>query len=257
MPKQNFEFRTPLLNAAGFLGYWPDPRCGLPMDAFGAFITNPISYTARQPAAGGRFASFPGGAVLHSGHPNPGIKNVLRLNRKRWARAELPVIVHLLAGDPQELQSMLMMLEEAEGVMGVELRLPPRVDIGTAVELVSAALGELPLMVHLPLSDAVLYTEAVIDAGASAVSIGPPRGTLPVDAMGLLHGQLYGPALFPQTLQAVSTLAGMGIPVVGGGGVYDLQQVNALISAGASAVQLDMVLWCGEWDWLTADLVCP
>jgi dihydroorotate dehydrogenase len=40
-------------------------------------------------------------------------------------------------------------------------------------------------------------------------------------------------------------LAGAGVPVIGGGGVYKQEQVEAMKEAGALAVQLDAVLWRG------------
>jgi len=42
-------------------------------------------------------------------------------------------------------------------------------------------------------------------------------------------------------------MAAAGLPVIAGGGVYTPEQAQALLDAGALAVQLDSVLWRGEF----------
>ena len=61
--------------------------------------------------------------------------------------------------------------------------------------------------------------------------------------MELLSGRLYGPALLPQALAVVQAVAQAGLPVFGAGGVYSPADEAAMLGAGASAVQLDAVLW--------------
>ena len=62
----------------------------------------------------------------------------------------------------------------------------------------------------------------------------------------MVEGRLYGPALFPQALAGVRGLAQAGVPVIGAGGVYSQAQAQAMLAAGALAVQLDAVLWRGN-----------
>jgi dihydroorotate dehydrogenase (NAD+) catalytic subunit len=54
---------------------------------------------------------------------------------------------------------------------------------------------------------------------------------------------LYGPAILPLALAAVRTLRRQPLPVIAGGGVYRKEDGEALLAAGALAVQLDSVLW--------------
>lgn len=53
--------------------------------------------------------------------------------------------------------------------------------------------------------------------------------------------------VFSQALRAVDELSREGIPVIGGGGVYHPSQTEAMLAAGALAVQLDTVLWRGDY----------
>jgi dihydroorotate dehydrogenase len=63
----------------------------------------------------------------------------------------------------------------------------------------------------------------------------------------LVHGRLYGPAVFPLALAALLAVRRAGLPVIAGGGIYRPEQVEALLAAGASAVQVDAVLWRAGW----------
>jgi len=248
MPKYDLTFDPPLMNAAGSLGFYLDPRGPAEGVSLGAFITNPISLGHRAPAHGPRYRTYPGGFLLHTGHPNPGIKAALRRYRRRWADSHLPVLIHLIPHTPQEAARMAAYLEGIEGVMGVELGLAPDVEAETAEALAQAAQGELPLVVRLPLERARELAPRVMAAGAAAVSLGPPRGALHAGTEKLLYGRLYGPALFPLALATVQALAKGKIPVIGAGGVYCSQQAQALLEAGAVAVQLDALLWRGGWE---------
>jgi dihydroorotate dehydrogenase len=257
MPKFDLSFATPILNAAGSLGFAPTAHGPLDIGQLGAFVTNPISYRGRSPASGRGIRSFPGGFWLHSGYPNPGFQKVLRACGPRWQRSPVPVIVHLLAPEPgreglAQLARMARLLEGQEGVMAVELGLPPSVNRTGAAALVEAAASELPLILRLPLDRAALFSpqhaggewERRLEQSVAALSLGPPRGALPQSGSRLLSpGRLFGPALLPQTLAAVHMLASSGLVVIGAGGIYAPQDVQAVLAAGAAAVQLDAVLW--------------
>ena len=240
MPKNDLYLDKPLMNAAGTLGFALDPKNPLDISRFGAFVTNPISQQERTPAHGRRYQVYPGGFLLHTGLPNPGLSQVFRRYGRQWARSPVPVIVHLLALEPASLARMVERLEGVEGIMGLEIGLPPEVDEAAAADFIRAAVGELPLIVRLPLEQAEHLAEAAVNAGAGAISLGAPRGKLAG-----MNGRMYGPAVFPLALRAVEKLAGSGIPVIGAGGVYQPQDVEAMLAAGARAVQIDAVLWRG------------
>jgi dihydroorotate dehydrogenase (NAD+) catalytic subunit len=250
--KYDLVFASPLMNAAGSLGFAPDVRAPVDLPRLGAFVTNPISLAPRRPAQGRRFQAFPGGFLLHTGYPNPGLRQVIRRYAQRWAQAAVPVIVHLLAGGLEENRQMVRMLEGLEGVIGIELGLPEGLDADALQAQVQSAVGELPLIARLPFEQALALSRLALTAGAAAVSLAPPRGALPGTGGFLLHGRLYGPALFPHALQVVSRLAQEHIIVIGSGGVSDQQQLEAMLSVGALAVQVDTALWRGSW-WQKTD----
>jgi dihydroorotate dehydrogenase (NAD+) catalytic subunit len=247
MAKYDLAFASPLMNAAGVLGFAPPTHAAQELSWLGAFVTNPISLGRRTPAHGPRCLPCPGGFLLHTGYPNPGLNAVLRRCASRWARSTLPVIVHLLPQRVDELPGMLRRLEGLEGLAGLEIGLPPEVDAAATGAFTQAAAGELPVIVRLPLERAAELAGAAVATGAAAVSLAPPRGALPAAAgaggQRLVEGRLYGPAVYPLALAAVRAIAGQGLPVIGAGGVYSAEQANAMLAAGALAVQLDSIIW--------------
>ncbi len=256
MPKRDLYFRSLILNAAGMLGFAPDFRSladfGNLADELGAFVTNPLSWRPRRVTAHPAVIEYPGGFLLHTGLPNPGFAAAVKKYARRWADASLPIVVHLMADRPEETARMVETLEGLENVMAAELGFAPLLTDDIILTALEMSLGELPLIVSLPMEQAVRLAPRVMEAGAAAVSLAAPRGALtPVpspDEHGrgvILSGRLYGPSLFPQSLEIVRRLAGAGVPVVGGGGVYKREQVEVMKEAGAMAVQLDAVLWRG------------
>jgi dihydroorotate dehydrogenase len=111
-------------------------------------------------------------------------------------------------------------------------------------------LGELPLIVSLAAEQVLRLGPQALQTGAAAISIAAPRGMLPfkpdpssVPAEELISGRLFGPALFPQSLELVHSATRLGLPIIGGGGVYTMENVEAMILAGALWVQMDAGLW--------------
>jgi dihydroorotate dehydrogenase (NAD+) catalytic subunit len=245
--KADLAFKPPLMNAAGSLGFAPVHHPGLDPQEVGAFVTHPISLGPRGPAHGVRYLPCAGGFLLHTGYPNPGLSAVLRRYAGQWERSTVPVLVHLLCQEPAEVSRMAARLESIPGVAGLELGLPPDVDATTALAMVEAAYGELPLIVRLPLERALELGRVLASAHTAAFSLGPPRGALPLEDGSLLRGRLYGPAIFSLALAAVQALKNEGITVIGAGGVYTPAQAQVMLHAGALAVQLDAVLWRGGW----------
>ncbi|HET6824231.1 MAG TPA: hypothetical protein VFH34_16380 [Anaerolineales bacterium] len=243
--KRDLYFRKPLMNAAGSLGFAPDSRMGISLDSFGAFVTNPFSLRPRKPAAQPEIIEYPGGFLLHSGLPNPGFSAGIKRYAPRWDKSDLPVIVHLMADRPEETQKMVRMLETHENVMAAELGFAPLLADDILLLTLEMCLGELPLIFSLPLEQVLSLGPRLIQEGAQAISISAPRGALMKDH--LVTGRLYGPSLFPRALETVYSAAKLGLPIIGAGGVWAKENADAILSAGALAVQVDAALWGVNW----------
>ncbi len=241
--KRDLYFRKPIMNVAGLLGFAPDPRAEINLDSFGAFVTNPISLRPRLPAANPALIDFPGGFLLHTGLPNSGLAVVIQKHGVRWSRADVPIIVHLMADRPEETMRMVRMLEGVENVMAVELGFAPLLADDIVLLNLEMCVGEIPLIFSLPAEQVFSLGSRLIEKGATAVSISNPRGTLMNDKNELTTGRLYGQSLFPRSLDIVRSAAVNGIPIIGSGGVWTEQDAVDMLSAGALAVEVDAGLW--------------
>ena len=248
--KQELFLHSQFLNAAGCLGFAPDLRGAKDgrdgLRRLGAFITNPISLSPRQPAESRIYMAFNGGFLLHTGLANPGLRAVLKQCAARWAAAPMPVIPHLIANSPDEIERLVQQVEGLENVVGVEIGFPPRIEAGLAAAIAARAAGELSVIACLPLENALELANSLKQLAPGAVtmvSLAAPRGVLPAVDGKLVQGRLYGPGLLPAALNLVQEVAQCGLPVIGSGGIYTPQAARAMLSAGAAAVQLDAVLW--------------
>jgi dihydroorotate dehydrogenase (NAD+) catalytic subunit len=241
--KRDLYLSKPLMNAAGSLGFAPASRIGISLDAFGAFVTNPFSLRPRQPTSQPVLIDYPGGFLLHTGLPNPGLKTGIKKYSAKWNRASLPIIVHLMADRPEETQNMVRTLEELENVMAVELGFAPLLADDIILLTLEMSLGELPLIFSLPVEQVLFLGPRLMQEGAQAISISPPRGALTTENGNVVTGRLFGPSLFPRSLDIVRSAAKLGIPIIGSGGVWSTENSDAMLSVGAMAVQVDAALW--------------
>jgi dihydroorotate dehydrogenase (NAD+) catalytic subunit len=250
MFKQDLIFRKPLMNAAGTLGFSPDLRAPVPWDELGAFVTNPLSLRHRKAADSPSSIEYPGGFLLHTGLPNPGLPTAINKHARRWADSPIPVIVNLMADRPEETKQMVESLEGRENVTAVELGFAPLLSDDIILLAIEMCLGELPLIVSLGAEQVLSLGPRAMETGAAAISIATARGMLPIghdpaseSDMRLISGRLLGPAQFPRSLAVVHSAARLGLPIYGAGGVYSKQDAEAMLTAGALGVQMDAGLW--------------
>ena len=157
-----------------------------------------------------------------------------------------------------EFEAMASVLDESEGLAGIELNIScPNVsggiDFGTnpqlAGEVVRRVCGRtsLPVIAKLTpnVTDIVSVATAVAEAGADAVSLVNTYQGIAVDwrkrkpVLGNVTGWLSGPAIKPLAVCAVWKVAcKVDIPIVGVGGISCLDDVLEFLVAGASAVQI-------------------
>ena len=251
--KRDLYFSKPLMNAAGSLGFAPDLRVLKELGdlkPFGAFVTNPLSLRPRQPTAEPTVIEYQGGFLLHTGLPNPGIHAALKKYSAKWTRSDLPIIVHLMADRPEETRKMVRQLETQENVMAVELGFAPMLANDIILLTLEMSVGELPLIFSLPIDQVLSLGPRLMQEGAQAISIAAPRGALthPLPegegrVREVVTGRLFGPSLFPQSLDIVRSAAKLWIPIIGAGGVWSKENAEAMLSVGALALQVDAVLW--------------
>ncbi len=240
--------------AAGTFGYGEVYGDLVEMGVLGAVVTHPVSLRPRQVAKGRRVAVRGEHFVVHTGWPNPGLSQVIRLYGAVWARSPVPVIVHLIVRTPRGAAVAARRLSGVPGVAAIELGLAERTTAERACALVEAARteGDLPVLVRVPFEQ-VRLAEPLVEAGADALTLtAPPRAVLPLgeseEKGGIvaryMRGRLYGPAIFPLLLHNLAQWAQrLPVPVIACGGIASPEDAQACLYLGATAVQVDALLW--------------
>jgi len=131
--------------------------------------------------------------------------------------------------------------------MAVELGFAPLLANDIILLTLEMCLGELPLIFSLPVEQVLSLGPRLMQEGAQAISIATPRGALAAPNSSLITGRLYGPSLFPRTLETVYSATKLGLPTIGAGGVWSKENADTMISVGALAVQVDATLWAFNW----------
>ena len=241
--KREIVLEKPFLNAAGTLGFYPNPHTMPYLHHLSAFLTNPISQYPRQPAGNRATIPFSGGFLLHTGLQNPGITRAVGQIKRRWANAPLPIIVHLLVESPQSLTDMIRRLEGLENIMALELGIPPDCQPDTLNAILEAARGELPLILSLNPEQILNLDSSLRESSHIPIHLTEPRGMLPNKDGQFVTGRLYGPAIVPQMLKAAKALVDQGLQVIVNGGVTTIKEVKAFLDCGVTAVGLGSLLW--------------
>jgi dihydroorotate dehydrogenase (NAD+) catalytic subunit len=188
---------------------------------------------------------------VHTGLPNPGVRRVIRRHARRWARLDCPVIVHVITTSPGDVARACERLAGVRNVCGIELGLDDGTALDDALVFLDAARSAcpLPLIVRLPFDGVERLALPLVEAGVDALTFtAPPRGRLPHPAgeasPDMVRGRLYGPALFPILLQRLTQWAeGLPVPLIACGGIRTSEEARACLDAGATAVQVDALLW--------------
>ena len=247
--KQSLIVTTPVMPAAGTVGFGDRYKALLDYEKLGALVTNPVTIEPWRPASGTRIVPLDAGVLVHTGLPNPGLAKVIRQNRRVWAGLPIPVILHLVGTSVGQMKRAVELIDEVEEIAAVELGLSDDVEVAEAVTLVGKASRlEKPLLVRLPFYECHPLALPVAEAGADAlVMTAAPRGTARDRRTGrLVSGRVYGPLIKPMILRLVGRLRRelpARLPIIASGGIHSPQDARDYMEAGAIAVQVDTAIW--------------
>jgi dihydroorotate dehydrogenase (NAD+) catalytic subunit len=238
---------SPVMPAAGTVGFGDEYRSLIKLEKLGALVTNPVTLYPRSAANGTRVVRLEAGVLVHTGLPNPGLAKIIDKHRGEWDKLRLPVILHLVATEAHEIERALDLIEQEESIHAIELGIADETPERLVTDLVRAAGDRLekPLLVRVPFYEAHDSALAAVDGGADAVVVcAAPRGTARDTGGRLVSGRMYGPMMKPLVLRLVGQIARrVALPIVGAGGIHSAQDARDYLEAGARAVQVDSVTW--------------
>lgn len=241
--------QNPVMIATGMMGFDPQPfRNILAIERLGAVVTAGITYRPRKAARGARVVSMSGGVLMHTGLPNAGVKGVVSQYKKDWERSPVPIIAHVIANRYDDVQRSAEWLEAVPNVVGIELGFHDQAHPDDISDFIHAARQgcQLPVLVKLPLYQAIFLVDVAEMAGADALVIAsPPRGREREPLSGqMVNGRLYGAFLKAQVLYSVEAISEVAqIPIIACGGIHSLDDARDYLKAGARAIQIDTLTW--------------
>jgi dihydroorotate dehydrogenase (NAD+) catalytic subunit len=246
--KTGLSLRNPVMVAAGCYGLGGEYRGVVDVGSLGAVVVGPVTAGPRDGSQPPRILRFSGGILLSTALANPGVSRTIRDHRDSWASAGAPTIVHVPATTCHAVHHCVSRLAALEEVAGLELGLPDPGSVDAATDLVYAALDAAaqPVIVRVPLEKAACLATPIERCGVSALTVaGPPRGTLHDGTTGrFVSGRLYGPFVLPLVLRAVRAVSErVRIPIIGSGGVWNVDAARTLMRAGCAAIQVDGAIW--------------
>lgn len=251
--------KNPILVASGTFGYAREMQPFLDFSKLGGIIPKTITTEPRIGNPPPRTIETSAGLLNSIGLDNDGIDLFLEKHLNYLASLETALIVNIAGRSIDEMAVMASRLDAfGNQIAALELNIScPNVsggvDYGTQPELTEKMLKQVTESCQLPIiakltpnvTSVVDIAQAAAAGGADAVSlINTVQGTA-IDwrrrkpILGGIFGGLSGPAIKPVALRVVCQVArAVEIPIIGVGGISNIDDVMEFIVAGASAVQI-------------------
>ncbi|MFM9108528.1 MAG: dihydroorotate dehydrogenase [Chloroflexota bacterium] len=250
---------NPVIPASGCFGYGLEYAGVIDVQRLGAFVSKGITPKPRSGNPMPRIAETPAGMLNAIGLQNPGIRGFLRKYPPIWESWTVPAIVNISAEAVEDYAEMAAQLDEHSGIAGIEVNVScPNIhaggfcfgwdpDMTAEVTRAVRAVTTLPVIVKLSPGavDIVAVAAAAEQAGADAVSLINTMVGMEIDTrrrqptLANRTGGLSGPAIRPVAVRMVYQVAGaVSIPVIGMGGINELDDALQFFMAGASAIQV-------------------
>ena len=239
---------SPVMLAAGSIGYGEARHREMELNRFGAVVVGPITRRSRGGSQAPRLVETIGGFVRHLELQNRGVSAALKKYAHLWSRIGCPVIAQVADSDCDEAAATVRRLSSTEGCQGFELLCQPEATATEIARLLEVFLleSDLPVLAKLPLARAAEFAPVAAAAGAAGVVIGSPPIGAAVRADGqTLKGETFGPGVFPAMLAALLEVKALGLPgsLIACGGIHMRAQAQQCLAAGADALQLDSLVW--------------
>ena len=249
---------NPILVASGTFGYAREMQSLVDLSRLGGIVPKTITPLPRKGNVPWRTIETSAGLLNSIGLDNDGIDAFVLHHLPYLRELNCPAIVSIAAASQDEFVSCAEKIQQAGGASAIELNVScPNVsggvDFGTDPDLCQSVVGRVRSAVDLPvlakltpnvtrIVDIALAAEA---GGADGLSLINTLLGMSVDwrrqrpLLGNVMGGLSGPAIKPVALRCVYQVAqAVGIPLIGIGGIANLDDVMEFLVAGATAIQI-------------------
>lgn len=251
--------KNPIMPASGCFGFGKEYAKLYDLSQLGAIMIKATTPETRLGNPTPRVAETPSGMLNAIGLQNPGLKKVLE-NELTWLEQyEVPIIANVAGYTTEDYVTVAEAISQAPNVHALELNIScPNVKQGgitfgteplIAEELTKAvkAVSSVPVYVKLSpnVTDIGEIAKAVEAGGADGITMINTLLGLRLETktgrpvIANVTGGLSGPAIKPVALRMVYDVAQkVSIPIIGMGGISNIDDVVDFLSAGASAVAI-------------------
>lgn len=251
--------KNPIMPASGCFGFGKEYAKLYDLSQLGAIMIKATTPETRLGNPTPRVAETPSGMLNAIGLQNPGLKKVLE-NELTWLEQyEVPIIANVAGYTTEDYVTVAEAISQAPNVHALELNIScPNVKQGgitfgtdplIAEELTKAVKAVSSVPVYVKLSPNVTnigeIARAVEAGGADGITMINTLLGLRLDTktgrpvIANVTGGLSGPAIKPVALRMVYDVAQkVSIPIIGMGGITNIDDVVDFLSAGASAVAI-------------------
>ena len=252
------KLQNPVLVASGTFGYAKEMSAFVDFTQLGGIIPKTVTTEPRIGNAPPRTCEVTSGLLNSIGLDNDGLEHFMQHHVPYLAGLGTSVIANIAGKSIPEFEAMAARVAQDERIAGIELNIScPNVsggvDFGTnpkmAKELVTAVRNacDLPIIAKLTpnVTSVVEIADAAKAGGCDAVSLVNTFQGMAIDwrnrkpRLGNILGGLSGPAIKPLALRIVWQVASqVDVPIIGVGGIQNVDDVMEFVVAGASAVQI-------------------
>jgi len=249
---------NPIAVASGTFGYAREMADKLDLSRLGAILPKTITQEPRPGNPPPRTHETASGLLNSIGLDNDGIEAFIRRQMPLMADLDSAIIVSIAGRSIEQYGEMAQRLDEVPGVAALELNIScPNVsggvDFGTNPKMCEAVVEAVRAKCSLPvLSKLTPNVTAITEiakaaeaGGADVISLTNTCLGMAVDwrrrrpILGNKVGGLSGPAIKPISLRCVyQVAAAVDVPLMGIGGIENIDDVMQFIVAGATAVQI-------------------
>jgi dihydroorotate dehydrogenase (NAD+) catalytic subunit len=250
--------KNPILVASGTFGYAREMAGIVDFSKLGGIVPKTVTKSPRVGNAPPRTVETPSGMLNAIGLDNDGIDHFISHHLPYLRTLPTAIIANIAGKTVDEFLSMAEQIGHEGGLAALELNLScPNVaggadfatDPATTTRIVAGVrkICPLPLLAKLTpnVTNIVPIAQAAADAGADAVTLVNTFVGMAIDwrkrrpVLGNITGGLSGPAIKPLALRLVwQTARQVSIPIIGVGGIANVDDVMEFLIAGASAVQI-------------------
>jgi dihydroorotate dehydrogenase (NAD+) catalytic subunit len=252
--------KNPILTASGTFGYGLEFTDFVRLSALGGLCTKGLSLRPHAGNVPPRICETPAGMLNAIGLQNVGVENFVQEKLPKLRALGATTIPNVWGDAEEDYVAVVAALEDAEGIAAFELNIScPNVEkggmlFGNSPSATASLVGRVrqatrrPLIVKLSPNapDLVESARAASESGADVLSLINTLVGLAIDAetarprLSFGTGGLSGPAIKPIALRMVYQVARAlpKVPLMGIGGISNLNDVLEFLAAGASAVQV-------------------